>query len=146
MTAFTTRIRARDESGAAAVEFGLIATVVFMLMFGIFEFGQFYSQYQVYQGAAREGARVAAARGVDADEQVDPDEVRTRVVDAAEPYAISGGAGAVSVQVDGGGEQCTEDTAGDPITVSWPQEFDISLPLIPPLQKTVTVRGTFRCE
>ncbi|MGH2694980.1 MAG: TadE/TadG family type IV pilus assembly protein [Actinomycetota bacterium] len=141
-----TRMRARDESGAAAVEFGLIAVVVFMLMFGIFEFGQFYSQYQVYQGAAREGARVAAARGIDEDEHVDPSEVRARVVDAAEPYAISGGAEAISVQVDGGGDHCNDDTTGDPITVSWPQRFDISLPLIPAIQKDVTVKGTFRCE
>jgi Flp pilus assembly protein TadG len=139
----TIRTCSNDQKGAAAVEFGLIATVLFMLLFGIFAFGAIYSQHQVFQGAAREGARVAAARGASPTALVDPAEVRTRVAEAAEPYEVTG---PISISVEGGGEQCTSSTIGRSVTVSWPQSYDISLPLIPKIKKDVTIRGVFRCE
>ena len=43
----------RREHGAAAVEFAIVSTVLFMIVFGIIEFGRTYSQYEVMQGAAR---------------------------------------------------------------------------------------------
>jgi hypothetical protein len=165
MKTFTTRFK--NQRGAAAVEFALIASILFMLLFGIFEFGAFYSRYNVYQGAAREGARLAAIRPVTCSDSgstagcVTPTEVADRVVEAAEPYEICSGAndgeimggetncGASIVTVsvaDGGGSQCTADTIGDPVTVSWSQRFDISLPLIPAMHMNKTVEGTFRCE
>src|SRR5919197_3812793 len=51
--------RSRDE-GVAAVEFALILPVLALILFGVLEFGRVWSQYQVFQGAAREGARCAA--------------------------------------------------------------------------------------
>ena len=51
----------RDE-GVAAVEFALILPVLALLLFGVLEFGRVWSQYQVFQGAAREGARCAAVQ------------------------------------------------------------------------------------
>ena len=56
------RGRISREEGVAAVEFALILPVLALLLFGVLEFGRVWSQYQVYQGAAREGARCAAVQ------------------------------------------------------------------------------------
>lgn len=48
---------ADSESGAAAVEFALIMPLLFLLIFGIFEFGRAYNAQVSLTGAAREGAR-----------------------------------------------------------------------------------------
>lgn len=50
----------RDESGAAAVEFAILMPLLFILIFGIIEFGfAFYAQQGANAGV-REGARKAA--------------------------------------------------------------------------------------
>src|SRR5918911_5605044 len=85
------------ERGAAAVEFALIAPLLFMLLFGIFQFGLVWSQKNVYIGAAREGARYAAVNcdvsgsssngctsGTDA-----WGKVKTRITSAAVGYPVS---------------------------------------------------------
>ena len=54
------RRRQRDDRGAAAVEFALVSIPLFLLLFGIIQFGwAFYSQITISQ-AAREGARYAS--------------------------------------------------------------------------------------
>lgn len=124
------------ERGAAAVELALILPVLLLLVFGIVAFGEFYSRYQVFQGAVREGARAAAARET-------PDQVRTRVDSAADPYAVSQ---TPSVAVASGGSQCTTTTVGETVTVQWMQTFDIALPFVPPIDTNIRIRGVFRCE
>lgn len=52
--------RLRDETGAAAVEFALVAPVLFMLLFGIIEFGNVYNVQIQVTSAAREAARTMA--------------------------------------------------------------------------------------
>ena len=52
--------RLRRERGAVAVEFALIMPVLFLILFGTLEFGRAWSQVQVFNGAAREGARCSA--------------------------------------------------------------------------------------
>ena len=52
------------EDGAAAVEFAIVATLFFMLVFGIIDFGFAFHSWNNAANAAREGARKAA---------VDPD-------------------------------------------------------------------------
>ena len=107
-------VRLNEERGAAAIEFG-----------------RFYSEYQVLQGAAREGARMAAVRA-------SSDEVSGRVYDAADPYQPTS---APSQSVE-----CSEDTIGDPVTVSWTQHFDIQIPFMPAISKDLQIKGVFRCE
>jgi Flp pilus assembly protein TadG len=55
-------LRARSEHGAAAVEFALVMPILFLLMFGIYEFGRMYNAKVSMTGAVREGARVMAIR------------------------------------------------------------------------------------
>lgn len=52
--------RLRDENGASAVEFALIAALLFMILFGTIQFGIAYNRYQGQTSAAREGARLAS--------------------------------------------------------------------------------------
>ena len=127
------------EKGAAAVEFALVSTILFMLIFGILEFGQFYSQYQAFQGAAREGARMAAVRGAEAD-------VLDRVEEAADPFTVRPDRRGLMVSVEGGGTECDADTIGDPVTVRWRQIFDIQFPFIPPIDTRTWISAVFKCE
>jgi Flp pilus assembly protein TadG len=65
----TTRVGSRsrimhEESGAAAVEFAIVASLFFMLVFAIIDFGFGFHTWNGTAHAAREGARLAA---------VDPD-------------------------------------------------------------------------
>lgn len=136
--------RERRESGAVAVEFALILPVLLLILVGTIQFGIVYSQYQVMEGAAREGARCAA---VQAAGFTDCSPVER--VDAALPAGYTR-SGPVTVSVEGGGTACTDATVGENVTVSWEQEFSLGLlgNLVPGLPDTVTrtVTGTFRCE
>ena len=138
------RGRLNREDGVAALEFVLVATFVLIpILAGIIQFGISYSQYQVLQGAAREGARCAAVQAAGFSDCDVEDAVET----AALGYDISE-TPVVSV-APGGGNRCTDDTVGDNVTVSWEQEFDLGfLGFVPGLPDSVdaTVSGTFRCE
>jgi hypothetical protein len=57
--------RSTDENGAAAVEFGLIAMLLFTLLFGILQFGLWFWCWQTGAHAAREAARFAAVEPCD---------------------------------------------------------------------------------
>lgn len=50
----------RTQDGAAAVEFGLIAPVLILLVFGIMSFGILFAQTLALSNAARQGARLGA--------------------------------------------------------------------------------------
>ena len=55
--------RRTQRKGAAAVEFAVIAPVMFLVVFGMFELGRAMSIQQVLTNAAREGAREAILPG-----------------------------------------------------------------------------------
>jgi Flp pilus assembly protein TadG len=60
----TTNSSMRDqERGSAILEFGLIAVVLFTLIFGIIDFGRALFAYHFVANAAREGTRYASVRG-----------------------------------------------------------------------------------
>lgn len=52
--------RRPDDEGATLVEFAIIAPLLFMLLFGIFEFGFIFGQHLDVRHGARETARLAA--------------------------------------------------------------------------------------
>ena len=123
--------RHNNERGAAAVEFALIAGILFMMLFGIIEFGRIFSEMEVLNSAAREGARVAAVRGTST-------QIQTAVANAADPYELDG-----TPMPD---KVCSDTTAGEPVTVSWEQTFTIEVGILPPLDRDIEVKGVFRCE
>jgi Flp pilus assembly protein TadG len=53
----------RSERGAAAVEFALVMPLLFLLVFGIIEFGFIFNKELSVTHSAREGARVYALNG-----------------------------------------------------------------------------------
>jgi Flp pilus assembly protein TadG len=55
--------KARSERGAAAVEFALVMPLLFLLVFGIIEFGFIFQKELSVTHAAREGVRVYALNG-----------------------------------------------------------------------------------
>src|SRR4051812_50165187 len=57
------RAKLRGQEGAAAVEFALVVSLLFVLLFGIMEFGLAFFQLQSLRSATREGARAAAVGG-----------------------------------------------------------------------------------
>ena len=128
---FRSPTRRRSLEGAAAVEFALIASILFMVLFGIIEFGRLFSELEVLNSAAREGARAAAVRGT-ADDVADAVEV------AAQPYDLDESPAADKV--------CSDATSGQPVTVAWDQNFQFSVGLLPDFNQTMEIKGVFRCE
>src|SRR5262249_41136118 len=53
-----------DEQGAALVEFAIILTLFFLLIFGMIEFGLDYNDYISVRNGSREGARLAVVNDV----------------------------------------------------------------------------------
>lgn len=130
--------RLRQQDGAVAVEFALIAPMLILLLVGIVQFGIVYSQYQVLQGAAREGARCAAVQGGGFTSCT----VSGAVTNAALGYDLT--------NTPTASVECTDDNVGSNVTVSWMQTFELgAIPrLVPGIPDTVDalISGTFRCE
>lgn len=83
------RGRVGREDGAAAVEFAIVASLFFMLVFGIIDFGFAFHSWNNAANAAREGARKAAvdpseadikARAMSAASTLDPTKLTIQVV------------------------------------------------------------------
>jgi Flp pilus assembly protein TadG len=131
------------EDGAAAVEFAIIMTLLFIIVFGIVEFGIAFSKLNVYIGAAREGARYAAVRcQPDTTTGCSDALIAARVDSSAVGYAIGPGSPSEDVV-------CSSANIGAFVTVSWTQNITVDIPFLPglnPITYTRTVRGVFRCE
>jgi len=50
----------RDEDGASAVEFAIIASLLLLIVFGVIQFGILLNRFQGLQSAGREGARLGS--------------------------------------------------------------------------------------
>lgn len=65
--------RSKREQGASAVEFALVAPILFLVLLGIVEFGYLFAEFNEIRHAAREGARVAAVSNPAFDQDADGD-------------------------------------------------------------------------
>lgn len=137
--------RVSREDGVAAVELALILPVLFLILFGTLEFGRVWSQYQVFQGAAREGARCAAVASTSSCD------VQPRIDQAAEPYdpepdatieILDSSGGSLGPRTDG----CLVSDKGKDVRVSWVQPLQVNIPFWNNVTLTPTIKAVFRCE
>jgi Flp pilus assembly protein TadG len=125
-----------------AVEFAILMVVLVTILLGVIQFGIAMSKVEVYVSAAREGARYAAVRCYP-DSPCTDTKIAARVVNAAVGYTIGPGSPSAS------GVCGDTIPTGDPITVSWTQNFTINVPFVPglnPLTISRPIEGVFRCE
>jgi Flp pilus assembly protein TadG len=153
------------ERGASAVEFAIIISLLFIVLFGIIQFGIAYNRYQGLQAAAREGARVASVGD-------SPANVRERVRRAQSLFNQAD----VQVKIDSstdngsswssaicddasGGSQCNATTPavcttagiGNLVRViatvpSSKTQYSITIPLWGSAHVKYSAQGLFRCE
>jgi Flp pilus assembly protein TadG len=156
---------ARDERGASAVEFAIIASLLFVVVFGIIQFGIAYNRTQGLQAAAREGARIASIGGTQAD-------IKSRVQSAQSLFNASDVQVKIDSSQDNGvtwtnvcddaGAGCNSATTPTPCSVAGLGQTNLiqvtaTVPaslnkyaIVIPLwgNKTITYQssGSFRCE
>lgn len=155
----------RAERGASVVEFALVISLLFLLLFGIIQFGIAFNRYQGLQAAGREGARIAAVGGSQKDIQ---DRVRaaqslftaTDVQVRIESSSNDGTSWGSPICDDATSTKCTATTGASPcaraglgnlirVTVTVPSslsQYAIVIPLWGNANITYTGRGVFRCE
>ena len=73
----------KNNSGAAFVEFALLATIFFTLSFAIIDFGRMMWLNNTVEHVATEGARYAAVRGSNKSSPVDAAQVTSYIQDRA---------------------------------------------------------------
>lgn len=136
-----TRRQLRQQRGAVAVEFALIMPVLLLILVGTLEFGRVWSQLQVFQGAAREGARCAAVKAAG----FSSCSIQGSINSSAGAYAPATNA---SVTINGAPAPtgCTTLTRGQDVKVSWVQPLTVDIPFWNNVTIDATVAGVFRCE
>ena len=136
----------RREEGASAVEFAILAPLLFMLLFGIIGFGLAFLQVQSIRTAVREGGRYAATgQSVSATQQ--------RVIDAATGYVPSGQKSLIQVSPGSSTTPpCTPNNIGSNATVTYDTHnlpgggVTVHIPLFPDIVMSPVITASFRCE
>lgn len=122
----------KSEKGVSAVEFALIAPLLFVLTFGIIEFSLLLFDKAVVTNASREGARAAIVFHTDSTgkyEAISETVVKEVVSNYAEKYLVSlGGAGVLDTSIaytakDGGAATAGESGGDVLVTVTYPYTF-----------------------
>jgi Flp pilus assembly protein TadG len=130
----------RREEGAAAVEFALVAPLLFMLVFGIIYFGMAFMKMQTMRSAVREGGRAAAVGAPSVSD------VQAKAQEASLGAIPNAGDVSVSRLCDG------DDSVGEEVVVSYDTSnlpdggIVITAPFLPELHLTPTISASFRCE
>jgi Flp pilus assembly protein TadG len=141
------RLVEREDTGAAAVEFSLIAALLFLLIFGILQYGLAFNRQQGLHAAAREGARLASFAN-----DVTDTEVRERVR-AAAPRFILDPENDLAITVTPA-NWCANVGAGQTVTVTVgladdeavKAKYRVKLPGFTPFLPELTSSATFLCE
>ena len=147
--------RLRDDDGAAAVEFGLIAPILVLLVFGIMSFGILFAQTLSLNNAARQGARYGAVGSRTCDQLItetkassgtinlNPTNVTVKVLRGTSLATATEAAAGCSTPST---LPCTGSSPGDNIYVKASYSSKMLIPLF--FINTFTVGGTggFRCE
>jgi Flp pilus assembly protein TadG len=93
-----------NRGGVAAVEFALVAPLLFLLVFGMIEFGRMLMVQQIITNGSREGARLAVLDGI----------TGTDVVAAVDNYLANAGISGANVDPGSAGSA----GYGEPVAVT----------------------------
>lgn len=111
----------RDENGGSMVEFALIAPLLFVILFGIIEFGVLLYDKAMLTNASREGARAGIVYDFDSNTGTNhPDNatIIATVQQYCQDYLISFGSGStLAIDITRAGSS-SRDAAGDQLTVN----------------------------
>jgi Flp pilus assembly protein TadG len=125
------------ERGASAVEFALVAPILILLVFGIFQFSIVYNRQQGLHAAAREGARIASLP------QTTSSEINDRVMAALDGIQFDT---PPSITITPASGQPCNQRAGQTVKVVVEATTSVDIPLWGQQGVTLTGRGEFRCE
>ncbi len=160
---FTSRPNARDERGAAAVEFALVLPLLLLVVFGVVTYGLIFTAQISLNSAARDGARAGVvqplggtaltcstiatmARGSSATLGVNSTAVGVTVTGpTGTTCSLAKNAGSVT----GAGASstvCTGSSAGGQVSVVLSYTASSPVPLVPPQSVNLTGKGKFVCE
>ena len=119
--------RLNRDSGAALVEFAIIAPLLLLLVFGIIEFGRAYNAQNTLTHAAREGAREFAI---------------TQDAIAGETAAKDAATSLDSSKITATLSACVP---GDPASVTLEYPFELRIAFFPVTNFTMQSEGVMRC-
>lgn len=154
----------RDERGVAAVEFAIVGSLLFLILFGIVQFGIAFNRSQGLQAAAREGARLAALPATTASSIAQRVRNSVSIVDAtqlsstcpANPSTLATDQGCIRIQrrsatgtlssITGPAAKPCENQSGTTVLVSVFYRSEITIPLWKSQKITLAGEGEFACE
>lgn len=163
----------REERGASAVEFAIIASLLLMILFGTITFGIVFNRFQGLQAAGREGARIGSLTQSTVQQIKNRTSESVSIINASSVTTNCGSWGAavetgcILIQTkqdnndDGdttdGGETTTWVSNGDApcngvpaqgrsVYVEVRYRLRIDIPLWASPQMTISGAGEFRCE
>lgn len=131
--------RTRDDRGAAAVEFALVAPFLILLIFAAIDFGVIFAQNLAMNNAARDAARLGAVEETPC----------TEIDDAAANGATSLGLDGADVDWEYTCGACEGSDPGTSFEVTGSHDSELLVPLpLPGFPDTVslTAHGEFKCE
>ncbi len=156
--------RLRREDGASAVEFALILSVLFMLVFGTIQFGITYNRYQGLQAGSREGARLGSLQGTTIENIIDRVRQSVSIIAGTSltysttcPTGLglnqgcirvsrrNASSGAVTVLSGLATQPCNLQT-GNTVIVETSYRVRIEIPPVMFFPLTISASGEFRCE
>ena len=163
--------RIRQERGASAVEFAIIASLLFMVLFGTIQFGIIFNRYQGLQASAREAARLGSLQATSRSDIVQRVSDSLSIIAAADNVDPCPGGGSTPSFASAGdwcvkvlrratpGGALTTHTTDNPgpcnaqfsdqsksVVVQVWYRARIDIPLWASPQMTISGTGEFRCE
>lgn len=136
-------MRIRDEKGIALVEFAVVSPLLFVILFGIIEFGILFYDKAMITNASREGARAGIVFSQPG--RISDDEIRQVVRNYCETHLISFDPGS-TVSIPDPIRTGDEAGASLTVTVSYPFRFLVFSNLIAlvggDIGNTVTLSAT----
>lgn len=138
--------RARDDGGAAAVEFALVVPILLVLVFGIINFGFVFAQQIALNNGVRQGARYAVVDGRTCDQIVSETRGSAATVgmnQAQVPTPV------ISPACSGAVKPCAGTPSGTNVTVTLSRSAAWVIPVFPFTASnapTLSSVGVMRCE